>query len=166
MENCLAFICRSWYNWFDYLMKYIKRAASRLSPETEWGENPRERVTVMPGKPDKSDTSGRASVPAHTGKLRFYETEQLRTAGCRAEFFRIGSRLTCQRGACPLLYSIKYEVNYHEKRNCAVSYACADSRHAPGDGLCHGRHARGRGNQGQPLPDQRCRRPDGLWRAG
>ncbi len=25
-------------------------------PAAEWGEKPRERVTVMPGKPDKSDT--------------------------------------------------------------------------------------------------------------
>lgn len=37
----------------------------------EWGEKPRERVTVMPEKPDKSDTSGCVMVPAQTGKLRY-----------------------------------------------------------------------------------------------
>lgn len=37
----------------------------------EQGESPYERVTVMPGKPDKSDTSDCIKVPAHTGKLSF-----------------------------------------------------------------------------------------------
>ena len=45
----------------------------RRKSAAEWGEKPRERVTVMPGKPDKSDTSGRASVPALTGKLCFMD---------------------------------------------------------------------------------------------
>lgn len=39
----------------------------------EQGESPYERVTVMPGKPDKSDTSDCVTVPAHTGKLSFLE---------------------------------------------------------------------------------------------
>lgn len=60
------------YNHFRYTTEDSKRTAPRHQPEAEWGEKPRERVTVMPGKPDKSDTSGCAWVPALTGKLCFY----------------------------------------------------------------------------------------------
>lgn len=68
----------------------------------EQGESPYERVTVMPGKPDKSDISDCIKVPAHTGKLSFLN-ERRSARQTVVRIFFVGNLISAFGTPCPLM---------------------------------------------------------------